>query len=188
MFLLSLDSLSLGFGLMSLESLLKSYRLVQIVLVLWIVSAIFVLLFFIKIDGIVHGDLYHFGLKFSFDWANPYWAFSRVIFVCLGLPMALSLIVLGLDLFRRSNDKHVAKQEEKSVDARSKGSMENNMAISCPSCRKVSSRPLVIIDFSGGKPKLVNVCPYCNHVLGCADEGESNSDMQLVDIDKKLVH
>ena len=61
------------------------------------------------------------------------------------------------------------------------------MDISCPSCRKVFSRPLVIIDFSGGRPKLVNVCPYCNHVLGCADEGESSSDMQMVDVEKKLV-
>jgi len=173
---------------MSLESLQKSHWLVRIVLVLWLVSSVFVLFLFNKIDGIVHGDLYNFGLQFSFDWASPYWAFSRLIFVCLGLPMALSFIVLGLDLFRRNNDKHVVKQEEKSVDARSEGLRENNMVISCPSCRKVFSRPLVIIDFSGGKPKLVNVCPYCNHVLGGADEGGSASDVQLVDIDKKLVH
>jgi uncharacterized Zn-finger protein len=173
---------------MSLESLLKSHWLARIVIVLWLVSAILIIFLFKKIDGIVHGDLYNFGLQFSFDWASPYWTFSRLIFVCLGLPMTLSLLVLGLDLFRSNADKHVIKQEEKSVDAHSEGLRENNMFISCPGCRKVFSRPLVIIDFSGGKPKLVNVCPYCNHVLGCADEGESNSDMQLVDMEKKLVH
>ncbi|MGQ9551051.1 MAG: hypothetical protein ACUVUE_01365 [Candidatus Bathycorpusculaceae bacterium] len=173
---------------MSPENLLKNYWLARIVIVLWLVSAISVMLLFNKIDGIVHGDLYDFGLQFSFDWASPYWAFSRLIFVSLGLPMALSLLVLGLDLLRKSTDKHVVKQEGKSVDARSEGLREDGMDISCPSCRKVFSRPLVIIDFGGGRPKLVNVCPYCNHVLGCADEGESSSDMQMMDMEKKLVH
>lgn len=26
-----------------------------------------------RIDFIVHGDLYHYGLEFSYDWANEYW-------------------------------------------------------------------------------------------------------------------
>lgn len=36
----------------------------------------------------------------------------------------------------------------------------------CPSCKKGFSQPLVMLDFEGGKSKLVNVCPYCNQVLG----------------------
>jgi uncharacterized Zn-finger protein len=46
----------------------------------------------------------------------------------------------------------------------------NGMIISCPKCKKVFSRPLVMLDFGGGKPKLVNVCPYCNQALGSTDE------------------
>lgn len=50
------------------------------------------------------------------------------------------------------------------------GEYGNGMIISCPKCKKVFSRPLVMLDFGGGKPKLVNVCPYCNQALGSTDE------------------
>ena len=46
----------------------------------------------------------------------------------------------------------------------------SGMIIACPKCKKVFSRPLVMLDFGGGKPKLVNVCPYCNQALGSTDE------------------
>lgn len=36
----------------------------------------------------------------------------------------------------------------------------------CPNCGKVFSKPMVMLDFVGGKTRLVNVCPYCSHVLG----------------------
>jgi uncharacterized Zn-finger protein len=42
--------------------------------------------------------------------------------------------------------------------------------IGCPSCRKTFTQPLVMLDFEGGKSKLVNVCPYCNQVLGDNEE------------------
>ncbi len=42
--------------------------------------------------------------------------------------------------------------------------------IGCPSCKKTFTQPLVMLDFEGGKSKLVNVCPYCNQVLGDNEE------------------
>jgi len=42
-------------------------------------------------------------------------------------------------------------------------------ANTCPSCKKAFTQPLVMLDFEGGKSKLVNVCPYCNQVLGDAE-------------------
>lgn len=62
------------------------------------------------------------------------------------------------------------------------------MVISCPNCKRVFGKPLVMLDFSGGKTRLVNVCPYCNHVLGDADEKESDSDVGVVDLNKRVVH
>jgi uncharacterized Zn-finger protein len=41
-----------------------------------------------------------------------------------------------------------------------------DMIISCPKCKKTFRRPLIMLDFGGVKPRLVNVCPYCNQVLG----------------------
>lgn len=35
----------------------------------------------------------------------------------------------------------------------------------CNKCGKVFSQPLCMFDFKSGKPRLVNVCPYCNAVL-----------------------
>jgi len=39
------------------------------------------------------------------------------------------------------------------------------MGISCPKCRRVFGKPLIMLDFGDRKARLVNVCPYCNHVL-----------------------
>ena len=46
----------------------------------------------------------------------------------------------------------------------------NGLLISCPTCNKVFNRPLVMLDFSGGKTQLVNLCPYCNYNLGSTVE------------------
>jgi ssDNA-binding Zn-finger/Zn-ribbon topoisomerase 1 len=48
--------------------------------------------------------------------------------------------------------------------------------IACPNCEKISSRPLVMLDFAEGKTKLVNVCPYCNFTLGDIENQEKPDD------------
>jgi hypothetical protein len=35
----------------------------------------------------------------------------------------------------------------------------------CNKCGKVFTQPLCMFDFKSGKPRLVNVCPYCNAIL-----------------------
>ena len=52
---------------------------------------------------------------------------------------------------------------------------DNSMMITCPKCRKIFGRPLNMLDFSKGRAQLVNVCPYCNYVLGSAAETDSES-------------
>jgi len=48
-----------------------------------------------------------------------------------------------------------------------------------------------MLDFSGGKTRLVNVCPYCSHVLGSADNSEvekrKNGGIEFVDLDRRKV-
>lgn len=178
---------------MSLKRLLDNYWFSRVILIIWVVSAVFVLFVFTRIDSIIHVELYKFGLQFSYDWASQYWVFARLVCVCLGLPMALSVFVLAysftakLDRTRSNDVKQGAKQEVKpqpAVDGDRKA--KENIVISCPSCKKVFGKPLVMLDFSGAKPRLVNVCPYCNHILGCADEDEASSDVQVIDLNKKL--
>ena len=57
-------------------------------------------------------------------------------------------------------------------EAKAKSDLQgsNGLLISCPSCNKVFNRPLVMLDFSGGKTQLVNLCPYCNYNLGSTVE------------------
>jgi uncharacterized Zn-finger protein len=68
------------------------------------------------------------------------------------------------------------------------GDVENHLLATCPKCKKVFGKPLVMLDFSGGKTLLVNVCPYCNYVLGRSDESvRSPGTTEFVDLDRRRV-
>jgi len=41
-----------------------------------------------RIDFIVHGDLYHYGLQFSYEWANAYWITYFVVYAYFSLVIA----------------------------------------------------------------------------------------------------
>jgi uncharacterized Zn-finger protein len=164
-----------------------------------------------RIDTVVHGQLYNFGLIFDHAWADPYYSYTQMMYVGLGVPMVLSVLAI-LGSFPRPvkapevkvAPQTAAKQAPKpqpqpqAVACEDRKAKENEketrngttgMVISCPSCKKVFSRPLVMLNFEGGKTRLVNVCPYCNHVLGNAEhEKSTESDTQIADMDKKLAH
>lgn len=173
---------------MGFTDLLRNSVFMRVVLVLWIVSSVFVVFLLSKIDGIVHGELYNFGLQFSFAWASPYWAIMRWIYVGLLVPSVLSGVALVFgSLNRDDRNKHVIKNVDKPVNGKVQPLRENHMVVSCSNCKRVFGKPLVMLDFSSeGKAKLVNVCPYCNHVLGRADE-KSPDAVSIVDLDKKVI-
>lgn len=162
---------------------------VRVVLVLWLVSAVFVVYLLVKVDWIVHNQLYDFGLQFSLDWALGYWAVVRAIFVFLAVPIFLSVAYFGLEFWRFARGREVAVRRKPSppVSKRVEATRENHMLISCPKCKRVFTKPLVMLDFSGGKTRLVNVCPYCNHVLGCADERESEKGVGVLDFEERRI-
>jgi hypothetical protein len=139
-----------------------------------------------EIELIVHGQLYEYGLWFSPDWADPYRLWTWLIYVCLVLPGALSGVGLVLSFIRETGKgpekkfaaepklKPVVKEVPKVFATKEELKVVENAngeGISCPRCGKVFSKALVMLDFrSGGKPKLVSVCPYCNLVLGRSEE------------------
>ena len=131
---------------------------------------------------IVHGQLYYYGLHLSPDWADPYRIYTWLIYLCLGLPMALSGLALVSSFLkvekapeqkyiippRLSPQQTIAKVEPQQIIREEPKRVENstNGGISCPHCKKVFGKALVMLDFHGGENQLVSVCPYCNHVLG----------------------
>jgi uncharacterized Zn-finger protein len=163
---------------MSWKGLFNGFWFVRVVLVLWIVSVGFVVFLLGRIDDVVHRELYNFGLQFSTVWAVPYWSFLRLVYVVLFVPGFLSVVALVFGVLGKGDGREVrVVRREKVEAAREVESVkDNHMVASCPKCKKVFSKPLVMLDFAGGKTRLVNVCPYCNHVLGCADEGEKDRD------------
>lgn len=195
----------------------------------WIVGGVVACFLLTRVDLIVHGTLYSYGLQFSYDWANPYWIYIRVVDALLIVSVSLSAFALALDVVRsrklsavsvaevsvKAPEVHVedleAKEDAKlftEADEVLKGRVEemvkpgkmpveepkakdgNDMlTISCPGCKKVFSRPLVMLDFSGGLTKLVNVCPYCNHIFGGAeaeDQKSEDDDVQVSSMDEEM--
>jgi uncharacterized Zn-finger protein len=176
----------------------------RFVFIIWFIGAVIILVLFKNMELIVHGQLYNYGLVFSPEWADPYRVFTWWIYICLGTQMALSGIALVstfLEAEEAPESKSGVQQSVKQPQVVKAGSrpvvretpktVENNnvSGITCPYCKKVSSRALVMLDFSGGKNRLVSVCPYCNKVLGInSKEKNTNDNVSVVPLGEKITH
>lgn len=164
-----------------------------------------------KLDYTIHGDLYHYGLQFSYNWALPTWTLERLLGFCLILPMVFGAGALVWDLRRSRKNKLVVKRVEPKLQqqqppqpqqqqskqqplqlapvpssnngVKAQALRENSMVISCPGCKKMFGKPLVMLDFSGKEPRLVNVCPYCNTILGAAKDRVEKDDVEVRALD-----
>jgi uncharacterized Zn-finger protein len=174
---------------------------IRFVLISWIMCGVFIYFLFKDMELIVHGQLYYYNLIFSPEWADPYRLYTWLIYLCLGLPMALSGIALVSSFLK--DDKvperiQIVPQKASSplgpvkvVSQREVvkgGESSNREELSCPHCKKVFSKPLVMLDFQCGKSQLVSVCPYCNHVLENANPPKSaNQDFHVGTSDEKIM-
>lgn len=155
----------------------ENTKFMRIAIVVSVVSSALSALLLLKLNGIVHGQLYDFGLQFSVLWATPYWDIERLLYACLAVPPGLGGLALAHSFLRTKKrtgfvvKKVSARGQTPVTNARE----DNSMMITCPKCRKVFGRPLNMLDFSKGPAQLVNVCPYCNYVLGSAAETDSES-------------
>jgi DNA-directed RNA polymerase subunit RPC12/RpoP len=166
----------MGMSRMTVIDLFRKYWFVKVILSLWLVSSILILLLLNRIDSIVNVTLYQYGLQSSTNWLDPYWISLRLIYVFLAVPIVFSAVVL-IAGFGKTDDG--ANRVNKRVNGKLSNNQaqimrENSMLIRCIRCGKVFNKPLTMLDFSNGKPRLANVCPYCNHVLGSADDKASN--------------
>jgi len=152
---------------MAVTELFRKYWFVKVILSLWLVSSIFILLLLNRIDSIVNGTLYQYGLQSSMNWLGPYWFALRLIYVFMAVPAVFSFIVLiaGFGKTDSGTDQIHKRGNGKLSREQARLARENSMLIKCVKCGKVFSKPLTMLDFSTGKPRMANVCPYCNSVL-----------------------
>lgn len=155
----------------------------KVVFVIWLTSSLFVVVLLSQIDGIVHGKLYDYGLNFSYDWAVPYWSSLRLIYVCLGFPAFLTVGFLVLSFWDYLRGGRVVvrqvKREEAETVKVSEDASRGAVLFSCNSCGKRFSKPILMLDFSGGKTRLVNVCPFCGAKLGENNEAEEEFEVRF---------
>jgi len=177
---------------MAFKDLLDSKWLIRLLLVSWIISAVLVIYMVNNLDLIVHGTLYNFGLQFNNLWANSYWMYLNLIYVSLGATFGIAFFAMMVGFYRsrpivtqtikvpeKIEKPKISKlkrlQQRKQVPKAQVDNVNvNNMIISCPNCKKVFGRPMVMLNFEGGKTRLVNVCPYCNHGLDQINDGDKS--------------
>ena len=75
------------------------------------------ILFFLRIDSIVHNDLYRYGLQFNLEWAQTYWNTSWSTLVLVGLSSMMSFISSIL-LAYFDNEKNNSITSSKSFQSR----------------------------------------------------------------------
>ena len=203
---------------MGLKSMLSGKWFIRIVMIIWIICAVSILVVLKNIELIVHGQLYYYGLVFSAEWADAYRTFTWLIFLFLGLPMALSGLALASSFLKAEQvpkratvvpqrtgpprgavkveprqtpqirQTPPAQQTVEKAPVRSRIDNGNCVGISCPKCKKVFGRALVMLDFRSGSNRMVSVCPYCNHVLGyTSDEKAVDDTVYVAPPDKKIM-
>jgi hypothetical protein len=127
-----------------------------------LIAAITVAYLLTIIDSIVHGQLYQFGLSFSYDWANPYWMVLRISLALLGLIAAASSVNITHFVWSKLKSHEKLKEMERTEVV----PMETNVGVptlfKCSSCGRSITHPLRMLEFQSQRPKMINICPFCN--------------------------
>jgi len=126
------------------------------------------------LDKIVHGTLYNYGLQFSYNWANPYWMILRIAEVLMGLA-AVFTVVSSVYVYRRyiyAKSRVMQTRVEKKVISSSihepepaSETQKVGGLVKCTHCQRVFAQPLRMLDFHSDRPRIINICPFCNEVI-----------------------
>lgn len=164
--------------------------LIRLALALCIACSLLAAFLLYQLNGIVHGTLYGYGLQFSDDWAIPYWSAERLLYACLFAPSLIGGSVLVFDLLRSRGEKAPVVKQARNHVSRSRIASpaprvvlkDNSAKIRCPKCKRILGKYLNMLDFSSGKARLVDVCPYCNHIL--VDTESAETDIIILEHEK----
>lgn len=66
---------------------------------------------------------------------------------------------------------------------------ETSELVRCFHCRKAFTQPLRMLDFQGDRPRIVNICPFCNEVIPTAPkQGEREQDKKFQSSEQNSKH
>jgi uncharacterized Zn-finger protein len=166
-------------------------KLLLLIYLIGAALAIGVVVLLFQVDEVVNVLLYNYGLKFDHEWATPYWTFLRLTLGLLGCIAGLNIFsilyifvsrqtlpsVKSARLSAKPESKTQRKEEEeepmRAIEKEENGVEVAALPMVCNKCGKVFTQPLCMFDFKSGKPRLVNVCPYCNAVLAVSGNSKS---------------
>lgn len=144
-------------------------KMIQVLVsILALISAVSVAYLLTVIDSIVHSQLYQFGLNFSYDWADPYWIVLKASLALLGLTATAASMNITYFFWRKVRKpkaieqevSRVAEEEAKTEVAPQDAAMPS--LFRCTSCGRSITHPLRMLDFHSQRPKMINICPFCN--------------------------
>ncbi len=168
--------------------------LIRLVMAAWIGTSLLAAFLLYQLNGIVHGTLYNYGLQFNESWAVPYWDYERLLYVCLYAPSFVGGAVLVFDLWRSRSEKPLIVRQVNTVVPRAGVAAPSNIVfrersakVKCPECKRILSRYLNMLDYSSGKPRMVDVCPYCNHVLAPSEDTNGNGDVRVLEPERHVL-
>jgi len=138
------------------------------------------------LDKIVHGTLYNYGLQFSYDWASPYWTMLRVVQGLMVLTAVFSVVSFVYVYRKYIHTRPLKPQAPQVIQAKGeKGekkvvpsplpplreleppSETQRMGglVKCTHCNRVFAQPLRMLDFHSDRPRIINICPFCNELI-----------------------
>ena len=125
---------------LSLKIVLLAYAIATAFLI-----AIFMLLF--QIGEIVHGQLYDYGLQFSYQCAAPYWTIEWLIAGLLGCVVAINILSISYLILsrrvprqRQTLDKNIYQKLKRNAEERGIGVQELLRAVIIPEWLKKSKK------------------------------------------------
>lgn len=138
-----------------------------LVSILVLIASVSVAYLLTIIDSIVHNQLYQFGLRFSYDWASPYWMILRISLALLGLIAVAASMNITFVLWKRLKRPRIVEaptEEEEKVQKAEAARPSSGVPslFRCTSCGRSITHPLRMLDFHSQRPKMVNICPFCN--------------------------
>lgn len=159
-----------------LAGLSRNPWIIRIALLLSIVSAIAAMVLLNNIDRIVNVELYNYGLQFDSVWYNPYSLYTQLFYASLGISVAISVIVLLLTFINIEKTENVegkklkVSKSEIHADTGKSKAKEQVVDTTCPACKRIFSKPVMMLNLVNGKPKMVSTCPYCSQIIATEDK------------------